>query len=426
MDEVLQRYKAQLGFPLSQLESTIISWHSTLSFDYEVFTVAELATPVSLETCLVNWNQPTPIPGVENAFESANGTAFWVRNKAEDGHVVSFAVGPTAMVQQVASGEVAALSGTLRKLAESSDSDRDVNLLFPLMSLFNTEGQKLFSAQRKWMNELRLTLPSAIRGASISLHFDEGDYVEVRAEHTSALKPSEASALLKDRVGQQLEQTWNSLQQTEAIPFWEPVRARFGAMLRDLSDQLRWDTEFGEVIGNAWLPPGALHNVFSASELAMAFEPKKKWGQVVSQKSVPKDLLELLQTKRNLKIANPPDLNVLLRDIAAEISDEYLDLPFEFNIQISGTDLQLEGITQNQRPGPLQIENQTVAQILTQVMVSANPNRDISGPSDANCKLVWVIVDSDESAGGKYVLITTRKAAAQNGYALPDAFKVQP
>lgn len=426
MDSVRQRFQARLGFPLDDFESTVISWHSNLSFDYEVFAVAKLVAPTSLEICLENWSQPAPIPGLAGTFESSTGVSYWVSEKTEGGGVIGFAVGPTALIQQVASGEVAALSGTLRKLAESSDSDRDVNLLLPVMSLFNTEGQKLFSQQRKWLNELRLTLPSAIRGASISLHFDEGDYIEIRADHTSELKPSEASELLKDRIGQQLEQAWTSLQQTETISFWEPVRARFGAMLRDLDGQLRWDTEFKEVIGNAWLPPGAIHNVISASELAIAFEPRKKWAQADIRKSTPQNLMELLDTKRDLKIANPPDLNVLLRDIAAEISDEYLDLPFEFNIQIAGTDLQLEGITQNQRPGPLQIENQSVAQILTQVMVSANPNREISGPSDANCKLVWVIVDSAETAGGKSVLITTRKAVAQKGYALPEVFRVQP
>ena len=60
-------------------------------------------------------------------------------------------------------------------------------------------------------------------------------------------------------------------------------------------------------------------------------------------------------------------------------------------------------------------------------MVSANPNRDISGASDPNCKLVWVIVDTEGENGNreKSVLITTRAAAAQKGYVLPDAFNVK-
>ena len=199
-------------------------------------------------------------------------------------------------------------------------------------------------------------------------------------------------------------------------------------MLIDVADNLRWDDEFGTVIGNVWLPPNALHNITAASELAISFEPKKRWAQgTVAKKQTPQTLQELLGTRRDLKIANPPDLNVLLADIATEISDEYLNLPFKFSIQLAGPDLQLEGITQNQRPGPLEIEKQTVAEILTQVMVSANPNRDISGPSDPNCKLVWVIVDTEGENGNreKSVLITTRAAAAQKGYVLPDAFNVK-
>ena len=102
------------------------------------------------------------------------------------------------------------------------------------------------------------------------------------------------------------------------------------------------------------------------------------------------------------------------------------DLPFEFNIRIAGTDLQKDGITQNQRPGPLEIENQSVSEILTQVMVSANPNREITGASDPKCKLVWVVTEDADSPGKRYVLITTRAAAAQKGYVLPEVFKTQP
>ena len=198
-------------------------------------------------------------------------------------------------------------------------------------------------------------------------------------------------------------------------------------MIRDLSQQLRWDAEFGEVIGNAWLPPGAFHNLLAGTELAMAFEPVAiDLASIQENSATPKTLEELLATRRDLTIANPPDLNVLLRNIREEISDQYLDLPFEFNIRIAGTDLQKDGITQNQRPGPLEIENQSVSEILTQVMVSANPNREITGASDPKCKLVWVVTEDADSPGKRYVLITTRAAAAQKGYVLPEVFKTQP
>ena len=240
----------------------------------------------------------------------------------------------------------------------------------PLISLFNTEGQSLLYEQQKWMNELRTMLPGSVAGLSLSMHHDEADYLEIRVDHTADLEAGDTATQMKQSVASKLEQTQLAIQQRQALPYWEPLRARFSAMIRDLSQQLRWDAEFDQVIGNAWLAPGAMHNLVAGTELAMTFEPTEKTLADVAQKPVtPKTLEELLVTRRDLKIANPPDLNVLLRNIREEISDQYLDLPFEFNIRIAGTDLQKDGITQNQRPGPLQIVDQSVSEILTQVMV---------------------------------------------------------
>jgi hypothetical protein len=59
-------------------------------------------------------------------------------------------------------------------------------------------------------------------------------------------------------------------------------------------------------------------------------------------------------------------------------------------------------------------------------MVSANPNREITGASDPNCKLVWVVTEDDETPEKKYVLVTTRTAVTEKGLTLPDAFVAQP
>jgi len=426
LDQILKQMESRIGFQLSEIESSVTSFHSNLSFGYDSFNVVNLKEPVAIETCVQNWGQPPAIPGLEDAFEKA-GKSWWVFARAPDSSkATSFVVGPTELVKQVANGEVAALTGTLLRLVESSDASRDVNLILPTISLFNTEGQKLFASQQKWMKELRLTLPEPVRGFLLSFHHDSGDYLELRVDHTKDLQPVDAASLLRDRFGERLDRTRLSLQEQQALPYWEPVRARYGAMLSELSNQLRWDSEFGQVIGNAWLPPGAMHNLFAATELAMTFEPTARSVISTDKPQTPQTLEELLAARRDLSIANPPDLNVLLKSIQEEVSDQYLELPFDFSIQIAGTDLQKDGITQNQRPGALQIEDKSLSEILTQVMVSANPDREISGASDPNCKLVWVVAEDPDTPGKKIVLITTRNAANEKGLELPDAFTAQP
>ncbi len=420
----LNELESKAGFALNSMQSMVISLHTNELYEYDVCSVVKLQDPSPEATCLENWGQPTPSPGLEGVFDKATGTSWWIAKSNEDG-VDTFLVGPTELVQQAARGEVAVLSGTLRNLVASSDADRDLNLIVPTISIFNTEGQKLFTDRQKWLNELRIALPQPVRGLLVSLHGDTGDYVEIRVDHTTELSSRETANTMRIRMIEKLEQLQLSIQQRQALPYWESLRSRYGAMLRELTDQLRWDSEFGSVVGNAWLPPGAMHNLFAATELAMAFEPGLAVVADAGKPKMPQNLEELLQTRRDLTIANPPDLNVLLKNIREEVSDQYLEMPFEFNIEMAGTDLQKEGITQNQRPGPLRITDKSLADILTQVMVSANPNRDITGPADPNCKLVWVVFTNPDT-DKKSILITTRAAAIENGYKLPSAFIVEP
>ena len=129
--------------------------------------------------------------------------------------------------------------------------------------------------------------------------------------------------------------------------------------------------------------------------------------------------------KRDLNIANPPDLNVLLADLQTEVLDDIGKIPFTFNIRLIGSDLEADGITKNQRPGELVIEQKSLGEILTAIMVGANPDKDISGAKDPNCKLIWVVADDPENPGQQAILITTRKAAAQKSYSLPAAFQTE-
>ncbi len=87
-------------------------------------------------------------------------------------------------------------------------------------------------------------------------------------------------------------------------------------MLVDLFRSLRWGVEHGEVVANAWLPPMAAHNLMAATELGISFSGEAPAGPMVqSSQPLPQTLEQLLEIKRDLEIANPPDLNLLLRDL---------------------------------------------------------------------------------------------------------------
>ena len=114
-----------------------------------------------------------------------------------------------------------------------------------------------------------------------------------------------------------------------------------------------------------------------------------------------------------------------MSQIEADVNDDHRDLPFQFRIRLLGSDLEQKGITKNQRPSALAIEQKPLSDILTTIMVAANPSQDITGPADPNCQLVWVIAEDPESAGEKAILITTRAAVEEKSYQLPAAFRTE-
>jgi len=140
---------------------------------------------------------------------------------------------------------------------------------------------------------------------------------------------STLSSTLIIRLGL-VQQFSQSLARTE---YWQQLQDRFGLMLQKLNTAVRWDTEFDQLIGNAWLPPNAVQNLLSASELTMTFSES---FAVTEQKQLPNSIEELLAIKRSLNVTNPPDLNVLLSDIRAEILDDYPGLGFSFRIKLIG------------------------------------------------------------------------------------------
>ena len=379
----------------------------------------------SREQLVAGWGQPDEIqlPGNRKLFAGKNDAWCFIDavESSQTDAAVRFVLGAPRVVQQVVQdGGVVVLPDAIERLVRKTDRQRHFTLLTLANALVNENGRRMWG---RWSERLtpalRLALPDEVRAFSFSLHVDDGEYVEFNIDHSADISSEDLAVELEDSIGTTLssvEQFSQSLARTE---YWQRLQDRFGLMLQKLNTAVRWDTEFGHLIGNAWLPPNASQNLLAGSELTITFAESVA---VAEQRQLPNSLEELLATKRSLNVTNPPDLNVLLSDIQAEIMDDYPRLGFNFRIKLLGGDLQKDGITQNQRPGPLAIEDQPLSGILTQIMTSANPDKTISGPSDPNCKLVWVVAKDPDDQANKAILITTRAAAKEKDYSLPGVF----
>lgn len=455
MTEVIKNFQNQSGAELENIERLTVSFHNTSELTYSPYFIVKLRQAVDKSRLIQAWNRPT-LRELENQQEiytsRDNKTAFYLihdefsdtttstisadqqstedqegsaKEQKSDAQITRFAFSEKQLVEDVAHSLGASmLSGSLGDLLEWTDRDRHVNMLFLRSSLFNDQGQSLMGPRAKMLNrELSIMMPDEVRGGLISFHLDGECYCELILDKNVDLKALDLQTMMAAEFKKQRDQIMLFVGKIPSSQYWDVVRIRYGGMLTDFYKNLRWNVEHGQVVANCWLPPMAAHNLIAATEHVISFSAGTG-GTAAPVYSGPKTLEELLAMKRDLNIANPPDLNVLISDLQTEIKDDVGKLPFEFNIRLIGADLEKDGITKNQRPSELVIEQKSVSEILTSIMIAANPSKDITGANDPMCKLIWVVGDDPEKPGQKAVLITTRTAAATKAYQLPPAFQI--
>ncbi|MEM7785491.1 MAG: hypothetical protein AAF623_19245, partial [Planctomycetota bacterium] len=439
--------ESSTGLTMDEIELIIVSFHSDGALRNYVpyFSVTPKAT-MTLDALLARWQNPVSrqLENGEVIFEAADSPqAFYIsesdfastdESDSKDSSelpkrkrsVKRFGLSSIELIEDVAlSAGANILSGALKDLADQSDRQRHLNFLFMRQGLFNDEGQNFMGETLATLNrELDLMIPDNIRGGLVSVHLDQGTYAELIFDRNIDLKAVDLQEQMTEQFRSQRDRITEFVAQIPANPYWDRVRVKYDNMINDLYRNIRWDVEQGELVANVWLAPMAAHNLVAASELALSFASGSS-PPILPARKVPQSLEELLASKRDLNIANPPDLNVLLADLQTEVSDDFGKLPFPFNIRLLGSDLEKDGITKNQRPSELVLNQKSLSEILTSIMTKANPDKNITGPEDPNCKLIWVIADDPEQPGQKAILVTTRAAAAEKSYPIPAPFRSQ-
>ncbi len=428
------KFEQLAGIDIGQAETLTLAMVPDENHGYRPFFQISVSgkTPGQLVTA---WGQPDEVqmPGGRKLF-AGDQVAWCFVDSDSDGESdqtaddagadiapVRFVMGTPRMVQQVLQDEgVVLFSAALDRMARKTDRDRHFSMVTLASALVNERAAQMWGQwSARLLPPLRLALPDEVRAFSISLHIDNGDYIEFNIDHSADIATGDLAEKLQQVIDKTVTKVDRFSQSLAKIEYWQKLQGRFGAMLGQLSHAVRWDVEFDQIIGNAWLPPHAAQNLLAGAELTATFAESV---QADNQKQLPQTLEELLAVNRSLNVANPPDLNVLLSEIQEEVADDYPGLPFPFRIKLMGGDLQKEGITQNQRPGPLAMDDRPLSAILTRIMTGANSDKSISGPDDPKCKLVWVVAKDPDDRANMAVLITTRAAAAEKGYSLPGVF----
>jgi hypothetical protein len=182
-------------------------------------------------------------------------------------------------------------------------------------------------------------------------------------------------------------------------------------MMRALSHYSRAAEADSCAVVRAYLPPMAGHNLVMAAELLLT-QRRVPNSQVASAAAPqPATVNERLESVTSLSF--PKDT----LERALELLAEDIGIP----ISIDGSALQLEGITKNQSLAA-NLRNRPAREILTAILLQANPDRTASGPADIRQKLLYTVQEGDGSGSPGRIIVTTRAAADRRGDPLPDAF----
>ena len=192
-------------------------------------------------------------------------------------------------------------------------------------------------------------------------------------------------------------------------------------MMQYLSEKIRFGLSENSVVANTYLPQSAFPQLAFAGLLAM--NTSTSGAPPLSTEAV--------------KLLNVDEM--LDREMTVSFDQESLEFALEAIVNafqeglpagsempkavIVGGDLELMGITQNQQVRDFSKDQKPLRQVLTDLVLQANPDKSATGPSDLKQSLIWVVTNGEQ--GKKEIRITTRQAAEREGYQVPKEFTSQ-
>lgn len=417
-DRLRRSWEADAGVKLEEIRQLIVAVIPRNDKTPSVTLVVRLEQPRDL---VALWGRSSLHTLNSQTYYQAGDWYFYT---PDGGAQRLFVMGPLAEIQDVieARGAPPIMRRELAAILRTSDADRHFTMLLAPNFIF-ADGRKLLTGPlSKILEPLDWLWRDRIQAGLLSVHFGSAFYGEARFCSAVDTLPVQLASRMRERVERlpiQIEQYIGRVQ----LDHWQPLAIKFPGMVRYLHSQTRVGVESGQTVVNFILPGSAAHNLVLAAELAIfstAIQDVAGGSTVVT--APPATIHDVLRHKMSL-VFPQLSLEFALRDLAAEVRDSIPQLPFPFDVKILGADLQEEGITRNQQVKDFNLRDRTVAELLTAVVMKANPVTTVTDPSQENQKLIWVVAADPDDDRHELVLITTRRAAAQKGYALPRPFR---
>jgi len=338
----------------------------------------------------------------------------------------AFVMGAAEEIRMVAEARGAAptLRLEIGDLLARTDRDHHFTMLIA-PNFLQADGRKMFenSYREQLLEPIRWFLGDDLKGAMVGMYFgDEQFYAEARFLGSIDMSLQERSAQFRDRLAEVPRRIERFIAQRNFHPHARMLLSRYPQMMYWVHHNARFGIDGKQTVLNISGKPSIAHNLVSASELAMVSSSSAAYNIPPAQ-HVPQNNEEVLAMRSSMTFPQT-SLEFAMRDLAELVTSSQRNLPFEFRIRILGNDLQLEGITRNQQIVDFEATDKTVAEILTSLVMKANPVTTVQSPSEVDQKLIWVIGPDPDDPTKEIILVTTRTSAAAKGYTLPAVFQL--
>ncbi len=410
------------GVKLEQVEQLVVALHHVDGQPPIASYRVTLATPIPEADLVRGFGNPTPKDASGTKYYEGAGNAYYVP-AAQAGKV--FVMGTAVHIKEAAEAKGAppVLQREMNQLRQVCDADRHLSVIFAPKYLFG-DGQAIWSGPyQKLRSPLDWLIGDDVKATLVSLNFGETFYTEVKMvadiDSRNALA-GELQTRLEEVPGH-VEKYIVSLNAPE---YWRTVAYRYPGWIRFLHRQTRVGLEDDIAVMNAALPGSAAPNLILGGELALMSTPGvsvAKTDNGGGKPALPKNLDELLKRKIDFEVPQN-DLNLVMADLETEMKTDLPGLPFDFTIKILGKDLEMDGITRNQKILNFKVSAMPLEEVLTGLVRKANPVTTVKDPSELDQKLLWVVGPDPDQPDKQTILITTRKAAEAKKYTLPAPF----
>lgn len=433
----------RIAIPSGQVSRVTLAIYPDPKTDLQVSLSVTLSEATSLETLLEAWQVSQARTRDGHAIYAGDlpgADAFYLpADQVAAKQIQRFTVGSMDAITELASiqGESIPLPRSLRSLWNTTDADTKICVLSLSNFLFADGRSLLQNSVPEAVDPLRRILIPDTSAVLWVADWDETDdvlapvYSEVRFFAAGGITPvSLARSLAESFKGLP---GWASDFAIDAKPDdrWRPLFDRLPEMIQYAADRVRVGVDQNTAVANIYLPAVAVPQLSLGTVLAMNTPPSDA-GSIDSAAMESLTVAEILERPMSVSFGQE-SLEFAIEAIVDSLGQQLPSGTKVPEIKIIGGDLQLMGITQNQQIRNFDKQDLPLRQVLTDLVVAANPDKSAVGPSDPKQSLIWVVTDSSdtstaaENGGGSNkqvsrILVTTRQAARTNSYNLPSEF----